>query len=144
MATRDPSQLSATQRNSNLERVLGKAFWGIVQHYGLTRQEQAYLLEMSPSNRSPLKKLEELQRLPKGEFPQLLTKQLLGIHKNLGILYPRADEIMDNQQLKKNWFKRPMLELDGKKPIDWILQGESRLVRLATLRRTLDIIRTSH
>ncbi|MFW7381518.1 MAG: hypothetical protein ACOH5I_22105 [Oligoflexus sp.] len=144
MASIDPGHSLASSQKSDLERALGKAFWGMVKLYGLNREEQAYLLEMSPSNRVPLKKLEEMQRLPKGEFPQLLTKQLLGIHKNLGILYPRSDEIADNQQLKRNWFKRPMLELDGKKPIDWILEGDARLVKLAALRRTLDIIRTSH
>lgn len=124
-------------------RVLGKAFWGIARFYDFSREEQAVLFGMSKSNRVPLKKLEDSSSIPDSEAVEIIVSQLLGIHKNLGILYPRADELEGNHRLKTTWFKRPMRELNDKTPMEFILEDERPLSKIAVLRRLLDIKRTS-
>ncbi|HYX38268.1 MAG TPA: hypothetical protein VE954_34635 [Oligoflexus sp.] len=124
-------------------RVLGKAFWGISRFYDFSREEQAVLFGMSKTNRVPLKKLEESLSIPDFEAVEIIVSHLLGIHKNLGILYPRADELDGNHRLKTSWFKRPMRELNDKTPMEFILEDERPLSKITVLRRLLDLKRTS-
>lgn len=137
---------SLTRPQYSLEdkrRVLGKAFWGMVQLYGFSRDEQAILFGMSRTNRSPLKKLEDASMIPDGEATEIIVCHLLGIHKNLGILYPRADELEGNHKLKVSWFRRPMRELEDRAPMDFLLQDERPLSKVTVLRRLLDLKRTA-
>lgn len=125
-------------------RALARAFWGIAKFYEFSRQEQAGLLLMSKTNRAPIKKFQDDESIPNNESVEIIVSQLLGIHKNLSILYPRADEIEGNYQLKKSWFHRPLRELEGKVPIEFILEDDRPIAKITVLRRFLDIKRTSH
>jgi hypothetical protein len=128
----------------DIRRALGKAFWGIVEYYGFKRDEQAVLLGISPNNRSVLAKLQEKLQIPESELAEIVTRQLLGIHKSLSILYPRADQHEGNYRLKKSFFNRPNKNLSDLTPLDYLLQDRMRpLSRVTVIRRNLDIIRTA-
>jgi len=139
-----PTQTARSYSPEQIRRVLGKAFWGIVRFYEFRREDQAVLLGLSKNNRSPLGKLEENASIPHAESAEIIAGQLLGIHKCLGILYPRADELEGNYRLQVSFFKRPMKELGDKTPMEFSLEDEHRPIsRLTTLRRILDIKRTA-
>jgi hypothetical protein len=137
-------ELSYNLSESEKEKALAKAFWAIVECYGFSLDVVARLLYMSPDNRSPLNKLKEKSEFPKKPFAAIQnTAQLLGIHKNLGILFPEVTTNSDNAKLKYGWFKVPMKTYGGKSPIDFLKEGSENeiLDRLKVIRRNLDIQR---
>ncbi len=61
---------------------------------------------------------------------------MLGIHKNFRILFPY------NSENVYGWMKSSQEDLDGKIPIEYIMENlEESLPRLAVIRRRLSYIR---
>jgi hypothetical protein len=134
--------LSFSQQKSLLEKV----FWKISELYKLKQEIVARMLYISPKSRGPIKELHTTKSFPsKPAIAIECTSQLLGIHKNLSILFPDSDTNQDNAEIKYNWFNIPMNIYDGKSPIDFILDGEEDeiVTRLKTIRRNLDLQRVS-
>lgn len=126
------SKMASSQNDAE---ILGEAFWQLMHHYQFTREEQAALLGIKP-NRQRLKDLSDKKTLPDDEDKKYRVGLLLGIHKNLRILFPH------NREIVYGWMKSPQNDIGGQIPIEFIMEkpGES-LVRLAALRRRLDYIR---
>ncbi|APJ04324.1 antitoxin Xre/MbcA/ParS toxin-binding domain-containing protein [Silvanigrella aquatica] len=117
------------------EMVLGKAFWKIAHLYGFNREQQAGLLGL-PNYRQRLIKLEKEQLIPKDVDKKNRVGLLLGIHKNLRILFPY------NREIVYSWMSHPEEVLGGLVPIDFILEDPAlSYERLAFVRRRLDYIR---
>jgi hypothetical protein len=115
--------------------VLGEAFWNIVELYGFTQKEQAALLGIKPY-RQRLKDLHDNKLIPDDTDKKYRVGLLLGIHKNLRILFPH------NKEIVYGWMKNPQRDLDGKIPIEFIMEDmDNTLPRLAAVRRRLDYIR---
>lgn len=116
-------------------RVAGKAFWNMAKKYGLSRSQQAALLDIR-ENRQRLIRLEEDKEIPEGADKLLRVGILLGIHKNLRILFPY------NRDLHYKWPSIVNEDFGGISPFDYITQEkEESLVRLIAVRRKLDQIR---
>jgi hypothetical protein len=127
--------LDLTDENAH---VLGKAFWNIVHLYHLGRKEQAVLLGTNPDNRKSLKDYESKQSIPLDPDKFFRVGLLLGIHKNLRILFPQ------NRKIVYNWFTTKQSLFHNLAPMDFIAQEPAQsLLRLATVRRALDLLRTS-
>lgn len=119
------------------EDVLGKAFWSLVNHYGFTREQQSILLGL-PNYRQRLIRLEKEQTIPKDVDKMNRVGLLLGIHKNLRILYPH------NKEIVYDWMKYPQEILGGLIPIEFITEDPMHSYeRLAFIRRRLDYVRCS-
>lgn len=117
------------------EKVLGEAFWNLVKHYGFNRVQQAGLLGLA-NYRQRLGKLEKERLIPKDVDKKNRVGLLLGIHKNLRIMFPY------NREIVYGWMKKPQQDLGGLVPIDFILEDPSlSFERLAFVRRRLDYIR---
>lgn len=115
--------------------ILGKAFWNLVNLYEFNREEQAVLLGIKP-NRERLNSLEKQKTIPLDPDKFLRVSHLLGIHKNLRILYPH------NREIVYNWMKTERDLFGNLSAIDFIKADPvNSLPRLFTVRRMLDQIR---
>ncbi len=127
--------LPIPQVNEEQAHVLGKAFWKLVQLYQFSRTEQATLLGIK-ANRERLNSLEKQNTIPVDPDKFLRVSHLLGIHRNLRILYPH------NREIVYSWMKTPRELFHGVSAIEFIEEDPlNSLPRLFTVRRTLDQIR---
>lgn len=116
---------------------LGKAFWRMAELYELNRQEQALLLGIK-YNRQRLMKLENEAKIPDDPDKYYRVGHLLGIHKNLRILFPH------NRELVYEWLHRKREQFGDRSALDFIKENPvESLVRIAAIRRMLDQIRCS-
>ena len=126
---------SSVEKNRQYKKTLAKAFWRLASLYSLTQKEQAGLLGLK-ENRSRLNKLKDRQELPEDPDKYLRVSHLIGIHKNLKILFPH------NREVAYGWMKSPRELFGGQSAVDYILSDYLRsLPRLASVRRVLDQIR---
>ena len=126
---------TSLERNEKYRKTLAKAFWKLVKHYSLVQREQAGLLGIK-ENRSRLNKLREEVELPDDPDKYLRVAHLIGIHKNLRVLFPH------NREVVYSWMKTPRDLFQGQSAIEYILSDYLRsLPRLASVRRVLDQIR---
>lgn len=124
--------------NGENAQILGHAFWNIVRLYGLGRKEQAALLGLNPNNRKSLKDYEQKKAVPVDPDKFLRVSFLLGIHKNLRLLFPQ------NINVVYQWMTTPQDLFHRKTPMEFVEQDPANsLLHLATIRRALDILRTS-
>lgn len=129
----------ALELNEENAVILGEAFWNIVRLYELGRKEQAILLGMNPDNRQALKDYETKKLIPLDPDKFFRVSLLLGIHKNLRILYPQ------NKNVVYHWMTTPQKLFGDQSPMEFIKADTTHsLLRLATVRRALDIIRTNY
>ncbi|WP_222435673.1 MbcA/ParS/Xre antitoxin family protein [Fluviispira vulneris] len=127
--------LSDKKQKLSEEEVLGQAFWALVHHYGFTREQQAGLLGI-PNYRQRLNKLDNEKIIPKDVDKKNRVGLLLGIHKNLRILFPY------NREVVYGWMSKPQSALGGLVPIDFILEDPTySYERMAIVRRRLDYMR---
>lgn len=127
--------LEVTTENSH---ILGEAFWNLMGLYQLGRKEQAALLGMNPENRQALISYQNKKMIPLDPDKFFRVSLLLGIHKNLRILYPQ------NRNVVYQWMSTPQEMFQGQSAMSFIMEDDSHsLLRLATVRRALDLIRTS-
>jgi len=123
--------------NSNEAAVLGEAFWSIAQHYQLTQKEQALLLGIK-FNKQRLSDLLEKKEIPDDVDKSLRVAHLVGIHKNLRILFP------NNRDVVYGWMKVKRDLFQGLSALEFIAQDPlESLPRLFTVRRLLDQIRVT-
>ena len=128
----------ALDLNTPNAHVLGEAFWNLVTHYDLSRREQAILLGMNPDNRKTLQDYESKKMIPVEADKFARVGILLGIHKNLRILYPQ------NRDVVYNWMTTAQKLFHGKSPMDFVAADEANsFLRLMMVRRALDVLRTS-
>lgn len=130
--------------NATKERqVLGKVFWGMMDLYEFSRNQQALLLQKSQSNRAILAELQKNSSLPDTEPALIVASQLAGIHKNLSIIYPDTEHEKGNEIAKKSWFRRKNYLFKEMTPMEFIFSEKNEVMRrLSIVRRTLDIERT--
>lgn len=115
--------------------VLGKAFWRLCSLYEFNREEQAMLLGIK-ANRERLLALEKQQTVPVDPDKFARVGHLLGIHKNLRILFPH------NRDAVYRWMRTPRELFGGLSAMAFIAQEPvNSLPRLFTVRRVLDQIR---
>jgi hypothetical protein len=123
--------------SKNTTEVAGKAFWNIVKNYDLKRDEQAVLLGHSSGNRKTLNNWEATNSIPMEVDKINRVSMLIGIHKNLRIMFPY------NKFMAYNWIKTKLADFGGKTPLEFILENPLKSYeRLFTVRRYLDIKRT--
>lgn len=116
-------------------RALGAAFWGMAEKYGFKRKDEALFLGIR-FNGERLGKLQKDREIP--DEPDVLQRvgNLLGIHKNLRILYPY------NRELVYGFFGHEWELLGGRTPLAFLHEAPlESFARLFTLRRLLDQIR---
>ncbi len=101
--------------NEEQAQVLGKAFWNLVNLYQFTREEQALLLGIK-ANRERLNSLEKQKTIPLDPDKFLRGSHLLGIHKNLRILYPH------NREIVYSWMKTARDLFGNVSAIDFLKQ----------------------
>lgn len=118
-------------------RVLGEAFWNICHHYSIQGKEAAQILEVKFNRSGQFGRLKENHLIPEDtdKFWRILF--LVGIHKNLRIIYP------ENRDIVYSWMKIPSQFFQGKTPLEFILAGKGGNItsRLFTVQRILDNIR---
>ena len=139
-----PNELNYNLTAQEQVNALAKAFWAIVDFYGFNQDVLAKFLYVSQNNRSPIKTYKENREFPNKPLVAMEnTAQLLGIHKNLSIIFPEADNNRDNQSLKQGWFNVPMNIYGGKSPSQFLQDGDNNeiLERLKVIRRNLDLQR---
>ncbi|MBI2338755.1 MAG: hypothetical protein HYU99_00065 [Deltaproteobacteria bacterium] len=128
---------SSLELNEENTHILGGAFWNLVRLYGLGRREQATLLGVNPNNRKSLKDYEQKKAIPLDPDKFLRVGFLLGIHKNLRILFPQ------NVNIVYHWMTTRQELFHHKTPMEFIEENPANsLLHLATVRRALDILRT--
>ena len=121
-----------------INEVLGKAFWQIVEKYQLTQVESAILLGIKESNRQRLNSLKRKQAIPDDPDKALRVSHLVGIHKNLRVLFPH------NREVVYSWLKTKRDLLNGQSAMEYIAQEPLQsLPRIFSIRRLLDQIRVS-
>lgn len=133
------SSKNTRDRSAEIQKVLGKAFWSIVEHYKLNQREQAVLLGIN-YNRTRLSSFKEGFSIPDDPDKVLRASHLVGIHKSLRILFPH------NRKVVYGWLKTPRKQFNNKSAMDYIEVGGpdyESLMRLASVRRFLDQVRVS-
>lgn len=120
-----------------LHRVLGKAFWNLATHYQLTQKDAAILLGIK-ENRTRLTQLKKNNEIPDDPDKELRVSHMIGIHKNLRVLFPH------NREIVYSWFKTKRDLLGGKSAMEYIAEDPLQsLPRIFSIRRLLDQIRVS-
>lgn len=117
-------------------RAASKAFWSIVEHYKFSREEQSVLLGVN-YNRDRLNQLQKERQIPESDDSVLRVSILVGIHKNLRLLFPY------NRDLVYKWMKVKNDDFGGISPMEYIKSAQlgEGLNRIAAVRRRLDFIR---
>jgi hypothetical protein len=138
MPRQDSNQISLPVAEVTEEQglVLARAFWNLARHYKLTRSEQASLLGMQNTRR--IQQLESRKEIPIESDKFARVGNLLGIHKNLRILFP------ENREVVYAWMKTARPEFQGESALEWITKDEiESFRRLFTVRRMLDRMRVN-
>ena len=136
MTTVDPQTVSIPNRDE-LRRALGKAFWNLATHYSLTQKEAAILLGIK-ENRTRLAQLKKNNEIPDDPDKELRVSHMIGIHKNLRVLFPH------NREVVYSWFKTKRDLLGGKSAMEYIAEDPLQsLPRMFSIRRLLDQIRVA-
>ena len=133
--TQTQNILPKAEVNDQQAKVLGEAFWKLINHYKFNRKQQAFLLGIK-ENRQRLGDLETKSLIPVDPDKFRRVAHLLGIHKNLRILYPH------NQKIVYEWMQKPRENFGGMSAIDFVCFNETEtLPRLFAVRRYLDQVR---
>jgi hypothetical protein len=133
----DKSLKKAKPTQEDIARVLGKTFWQIVEHYGLSQKDQATLLGIK-ENRQRLNSLKSKQEIPDDPDKLLRVGHLVGIHKSLRILFPQ------NRDVVYAWLKTKRDLFQGRSALEYIAEDPiDSLPRLFSVRRLLDQLRVA-
>lgn len=111
---------------------IGKMLLKLFDHWQLKTDEQLRLLGYSPTNR---RALSMLQSKPFSNDQDKLDRAglLLGIHKNLRLLFPGQPDLL------YGWITRPNLAFQGMRPLDVMLQYH--ILGLHMVKHYLDVQR---
>lgn len=123
--------LSLTSENTKL---LGRAFWAICSEYGLTSKDQMAILGVS--NRQTLNNLKRSAKISQSYDSYRRVSLLLGVKKNLEILFPMDSDI------RANWLHVVRDTFKGHSALDFVaIDPVESQARLFTVRRLLDMLR---
>ncbi|NRA47126.1 MAG: DUF2384 domain-containing protein [Oligoflexales bacterium] len=128
-------QKSRATDENKVRKTLAKAFWNLASHYRLTQKEQSILLGIR-ENRARLNKYKDECELPDDPDKVFRVATLVGIHKNLRILFPH------NREVVYKWLKTKRELFNGISAMDYIAEDPMiSLKRLVSVRRLLDQLR---
>jgi len=123
-------QIDMTTRNAHDRRVIAKMIMRLFACWKLTSDEMGSVLGLSPSIYSTLEKRRQGAPIALSRHSMERAGHLLGIHKNLRLLFPL------NRDLAYAWMKTSNSAFDGRTPIEVI--GEHGLTGLLMVRAYLD------
>ena len=134
---RQKKQALKAEVNKEQIQTLGKAFWKLAHHYTFTREEQAILLGIK-FNKERLIALQKKNEIPAEPDKMQRVGNLLGIHKNLRILFP------EDKELVYSWMHTPHKMFENKTPMDFVAEDfVNSFFRLFVIRQKLDMFRVS-
>lgn len=117
------------------KQALGKGLWLLADEYKLGVKELSYLLDVSERTLYAAKKKDEVPSFTNDRV--LRIGYLLGIKKNLEILFPR------NPEVRANWLHVNREAFKGKSALELVKEGSfESMNRLFTVRRMLDMLRS--
>lgn len=90
----------------------GKPIMRLFEHWALSTVQQLNLLGLSPKNRSILSRYRQGSPIGGGRDLNDRVGILLGIHKNLRLLFPH------NRELAYAWMTQPNKAFAGQAPVD--------------------------
>ena len=119
-------ELNAPETRAALSKMIIKLFklWNIAQ------AEQLNLLGLSPKSRAMLTRYAKGKTLPATRDMLDRVGWLLSIHKSLGLLYPR------NEDVRYGWVKQRNTAFDNLTPLD--VMKEQGIIGIAKVARCLD------
>ncbi|GAB4063684.1 MbcA/ParS/Xre antitoxin family protein [Uliginosibacterium sediminicola] len=121
-----PVRESPEEDRSSLAKMLMTLF----EHWQLSTEEQLDALGMSPTNRAALTRYRKGEPLANSRDTLERAGHLLGIHKNLRLMFPH------NRDLAYAWMKRRNRAFENLSPID-VIRGYG-FVGLLMVRSYLD------
>ncbi|MFW7380092.1 MAG: hypothetical protein ACOH5I_14860 [Oligoflexus sp.] len=131
--------MTNTKRDTSLpskgeQKALGKVLWLLAEEYDLSISELALLLDVGEKT---IRNAKKARSFPQPSLDRMRRiGHLLGIKKNLEILFPR------NQEIRANWLKVPRETFKGKSALELIEENPLlSMDRLFTVRRILDMYR---
>ena len=101
-------QISATQNRGALAKMIMTLF----DHWKLTTEDQAALLGIAPNNRAALTRYRKGEPIGTSRDQYERVGHLLGIHKNLRLLFPQ------NRDLAYRWMSTRNKAFDNLTPVD--------------------------
>ncbi|MCO6428733.1 antitoxin Xre/MbcA/ParS toxin-binding domain-containing protein [Nitrosomonas communis] len=103
-------QATTTQDRSALARMV----MTLLDHWKLSTEDQAALLGIAPSNRAALTRYRKGEPIGTNRDQYERVGHLLGIHKNLRLLFPQ------NRELAYRWMSTRNKAFDNLTPVDVI------------------------
>lgn len=93
---------------------LAKMVMALLDHWNLSTEDQAALLGIAPSNRAALTRYRKGEPIGTSRDQFERVGHLLGIHKNLRLLFPQ------NRELAYRWISTRNKAFDNLSPVDVI------------------------
>ena len=116
------------------DKMLAKILWLFADEYDLANDDLRVLLDVKLRTLQNARSNKTLPNSSNDRYRRISL--LLGIKKNLEIIYPR------NPEVRKNWLKVPRETFKGKSALAMIKDAEiESMARLFTVRRLLDMLR---
>lgn len=122
------SSLTDYQAPASQDRgALAKMIMTLLDHWNLPTEDQAALLGVAPSNRSALGRYRKGEHIGTSRDQYERVGHLLGIHKNLRLLFPQ------NRDLAYRWMSTRNRAFDNLTPVDVVKDwGFAGLLRVRT------------
>jgi hypothetical protein len=120
------SHTAASQDRGELARMVMKLF----DHWALSTEDQAAMLGLAPSNRAALTRYRKGEPIGTSRDQFERVGHLLGIHKNLRLLFPQ------NRELAYKWMSTRNRAFDNLTPVQVV--KEWGFAGLLTVRAYLD------
>lgn len=113
--------MKQTETSTEDRASLAKMVMKLMDHWGLSTEEQAFLLGIAPTNRAALSKYRKGNPIGTNRDQYERVGHLLGIHKNLRLLFPH------NRDLAYRWMSTRNKAFDNLTPVevvrDWGFAG---------------------
>ena len=119
--------------NSDARRKLARMVTRLFELWELPAADQLELLGLSRTSRAQISKYRKGGALPSSRDMLDRIGWLLSIHKSLGLLYPR------NENIRYSWVKRQNQILGDQRPLD--IMKYQGLIGIARVARYLDFLR---
>ena len=124
------ADLSVSPANTAL---LGKVFWIMAEEFDLSPDDQKAILGVT--TRQTMSNLKKTSKITQSPDAYRRVSLLLGIKKNLEIMFPDAE-------IRKNWLHVARDTFKGKSALEFIKANPlDSQARLFTVRRLLDMLR---
>jgi len=122
------SSLTDSQSPASQDRgALAKMIMTLLDHWNLPTEDQAALLGVAPSNRSALGRYRKGEQIGTSRDQYERVGHLLGIHKNLRLLFPQ------NRELAYRWMSTRNRAFDNLTPVEVVNKwGFAGLLRVRT------------